>query len=172
MAQGHSCFWNGFAGVYVLCMKQDTPLSKDDLVKFFGLKPVENGDYRALSRVLKALGIRLVGGKTRWSVVWKALGLAEVQVPGRAEELRQPLLNARATAELLGVDPSTLYRWSKGQVPIDMPPFPKAIDLSNGGANTRSQCWRRAEVLAWHCHQELPNYARRSPVFGALTPTA
>ena len=153
-------------------MKQDTPLSKDDLVKFFGLKPVKNDDYRALSRVLKALGIRLVGGTTRWSVVWAALGLAEGQVPERAVELRQPLLDARATAELLGVDPSTLYRWSKGQVPIGMPPFPKVLDLSNGRANARSQRWRRAEILAWHCHQELPNYARRSPVFGALTPTA
>ncbi|WPZ31724.1 hypothetical protein T8A63_20585 (plasmid) [Sulfitobacter sp. OXR-159] len=151
-------------------MKQDKPLSKDDLVKFFGLKPVENGDYRALSRVLKALGIRLVGGTTRWSVVWKAFGFAEVQTPERAAELRKALLDARATAELLGVDPSTLYRWSKGQVPIGMPPFPKAIDLSNGGANTRSQRWRRAEVLAWHCHRDFPIYARQSPVFGGLTP--
>ncbi len=153
-------------------MKQDTPLSKDDLVKFFCLKPVKNGDYRALSRVLNALGIRLVGGTTRWSVVWKAFGLAEVQMPERAEELREALLNARAAAELMGVDPSTLYRWSKGQVPNDMPPFPKAIDLSKEGGNTRSQRWHRAEVLAWHCHKDLPIYAWRSPVFGALTPTA
>ncbi len=153
-------------------MQQDTPLSKDDLITYFCLKRVESGDYRALSRVLKALGIRLVGGTTRWSVVWKAFGLAEAQMPERAVELKQPLLDARATAELLGVDPSTLYRWSKGQVPIDMSPFPKAIDLSNGRANSRSQRWRRAEILAWQCHQDLPVYVRRSPVFGALIPTA
>jgi len=120
----------------------------------------------------EAPGNRLVGGTTRWSVVWAALGLAEAQVPGRAEELRQPLFDALTTAELLGVDPSTLYRWSKGQVLIGMPPFPKVLDLSNGRANARSQRWRGAEVLAWHCHQDLPVYVRRSPVFGALTPTA
>ena len=157
-------------GTYVPGMTHDTPLSKDDLVTFFRLKPVNNGDYRALSRVLRALGIRLVGGTTRWPVVWSALGLAPEQDLQRAAELREPLLDAKAAAALIGVTPSIIYRWSKGNVPARMPVFPKAIDLSNGRENARGLRWRRAEVLAWHSHETLPAYARTAPGFGSLIP--
>ncbi|MGY9039398.1 MAG: helix-turn-helix transcriptional regulator [Rhodobacterales bacterium] len=151
-------------------MTHDTPLFKNDLIKFFRLKPAKNDDYRALSRVLKALGIRLVGGTTRWPVIWLALGLAGQQDPMRAAELKEALLDAQTSAALIGVDPSIIYRWSKGRVPARMPPFPTAIDLSKGRKNARCLRWRRAEVLAWHSHQTLPAYARLAPAFGSLTP--
>ncbi len=83
---------------------QDKPLTKDDLVAFFCLKPVKNGDYRPLSRVLKALGIRLVGGTTRWSVIWTALGLATKQEPQRETELKEALLDAKTAAAHSQVD--------------------------------------------------------------------
>ena len=165
-----SCFLARMLGTYVPGMTHDTPLSKDDLVTFFRLKPVNNGDYRALSRVLRALGIRLVGGTTRWPVVWSAFGLATEQDLQRAAELREPLLDAKAAAALIGVTPSIIYRWSKGNVPARMPVFPKAIDLSNGRENARGLRWRRAEVLAWHSHETLPAYARTAPGFGSLIP--
>ena len=158
-------------GTYVPKMTHDTPLSKNDLMKFFRLKRVDDGDYRALSRVLKALDIRLVGGTTRWPVIWSAFELAVGQNPERAAELREPLLDAKTAAALIGVDPSIIYRWSKGRVPARMPPFPNAIDLSKGRKNARGLRWRRAEVLAWHSHQPLPVYERIAPAFGALTPT-
>lgn len=165
-----SCFLGRMSGTYVPPMTHDTPLSKDDLVTFFCLKPVNNGDYRALSRVLKTFGIRLVGGTTRWPVVWSAFGLAPEQDLQRAAELRKPLLDAKAAAALIGVTPSIIYRWSKGNVPGRMPVFPKAIDLSNGRENARGLRWRRAEVLAWHSHETLPVYARTVPSFGSLIP--
>lgn len=158
------------SGTYVPPMTHDTPLSKDDLVTFFCLKPVINGDYRALSRVLRALGIRLVGGTTRWPVVWSAFGLASEQNLQRAGELKVPLVDAKAAAALIGVTPSIIYRWSKGNVPARMPVFPKAIDLSKGRKNARGLRWRRAEVLAWHSHETLPVYARTAPGFGSLIP--
>lgn len=165
-----SCFLGRMSGTYVPPMTHDTPLSKDDLVTFFCLKPVNKGDYRALSRVLRALGIRLVGGTTRWPVVWSAFGLAPEQDLQRAAELREPLLDAKAAAALIGVTPSIIYRWSKGNVPARMPVFPKAIDLSNGRENARGLRWHRAEVLAWHGRQTLPAYARTAPGFGSLIP--
>ena len=165
-----SCFLGRMSGTYVPPMTHDTPLSKDDLVTFFCLKPVNNGDYRALSRVLKTLGIRLVGGTTRWPVVWSSLGLAPKQDLQRAAELRVPLLDAKAAAALIGVTPSIIYRWSKGNVPARMPFFPKAIDLSKGRKNARGLRWRRAEVVAWHSHETLPVYARTAPGFGSLIP--
>ena len=165
-----SCFLGRMSGTYVPPMTHDTPLSKDDLVTFFCLKPVNNGDYRALSRVLKTLGIRLVGGTTRWPVVWSALGLATEQDLQRAAELREPLFDAKAAAALIGVTPSIIYRWSKGNVPARMPVFPKAIDLSKGRENARGLRWRRAEVLAWHSYETLPVYARTVPSFGSLIP--
>ena len=149
----------------------DKPLSKDDLVAHFRLKPVKTGDYRALHRVLKALGIRLVGGTTQWSVVWSALGLAPQQDAQVAADLMEPLLNAKAAAFLIGVSPSIIYRWSKGRVPIDLPPFPTAIDLAGGRKDARGLRWRRAEVLAWHSRSPLPVYACKAPVYGSLTPT-
>ena len=165
-----SCFFARMLGTYVPPMTHDTPLSKDDLVTFFCLKPVNKGDYRALSRVLRALGIRLVGGTTRWPVVWSAFGLAPEQDLQRAAELREPLLDAKAAAALIGVTPSIIYRWSKGNVPARMPVFPKAIDLSKGRKNARGLRWRRAEVLAWHSHETLPVYGRTAPGFGSLIP--
>lgn len=152
-------------------MQLDKPLTRDDLVIFFGLKPVRSGDYRALSRVLSALGIRLVGGTTRWSVVWRALGLSPDQKPCDLADLAAPLLTAKAAAARVGVDPSIIYRWSKGAVPMGMPHFPKPIDLTTGRKGARGLRWRRAEVDAWHSHQPLPTYARQAPAFGALTPT-
>lgn len=148
----------------------DKPLSKDDLVAHFRLTPVKTGDYRALHRVLKRLGIRLVGGTTRWPVVWSALGLAPQQDARLATDLLEPLLTAKAAAALIGVSPSIIYRWSKGRVPADLRPFPTAIDLSGGLKDARCLRWRRAEVLAWHSHSPLPVYARKAPVYGSLTP--
>jgi len=149
----------------------DKPLSKDDLVAHFCLKPVKTGDYRALHRVLKRLGIRLVGGTTRWPVVWSALGLAPQQDARLVADLMQPLLTAKAAAALIGVSPSIIYRWSMGAVPAGMPPFPRPIDLTGGREGARGLRWRRTEVDAWHSHEPLPNYARKAPVYGSLTPT-
>lgn len=148
----------------------DTPLTRDDLVKFFGLDPVRNGDYRALRRVLSALGVRLIGGTTRWSVIWPAIGLAASQNPCHTAELTAPLLTAKSVAVLLGVDPSIVYRWSKGEVAVGLDPFPAVIDLSGGQKGARVQRWRRAEVLAWHSRQPLPDYTLKAPTFGSLTP--
>ena len=148
----------------------DKPLHRDDLVTFFRLKPVRTGDYRALSRILSALDVRLVGGTTRWSVVWRALGLSSDQRPCHLIELSEPLLTAKATAALVGVDPSIVYRWSKGAVPTGMSPFPKPIDLMGGREGARGMRWWRAEVLAWHSRQPLPEYIPEAPAFGSLTP--
>ena len=144
----------------------DKPLTRDDLCEFFSVKE------RGLGRVLRDLGIKLRGGTTRWSVVWRALGLAAEQDPAHHADLTETLLTARAVAELVGVaDPSIIYRWEKGAVPADTVPFPASIDISNGRKGARPKRWRRAEVLAWHTGRELPRYARAAPVFGALTPT-
>ncbi|GHF72073.1 helix-turn-helix transcriptional regulator [Seohaeicola zhoushanensis] len=148
----------------------EKPLTRDDLVRFFGLKPVRTGDYRPLSRVLSALGIRLVGGTTRWVVVWSALGLSADQKPCHLKHLTEPLITAKSAAAALGVDPSIVYRWSKGLVPNGMPSFPDAIDLSNGRTDARALRWRRAEIVAWHSREPLPGYARTAPPFGSLTP--
>ncbi|WP_068306586.1 AlpA family transcriptional regulator [Pararhodobacter sp. CCB-MM2] len=151
-------------------MQLDKPLSRNDLVKYFGLEPSKTGDYRPLLRVLSALGIRLVGGTTRWSVVWRALGLAAEQDLRNLDDLAAPLLTARAVAALTGVDPSIVYRWSKGAVPAGMPPFPAPIDLTCGRKGRRGLRWRRAEIIAWHSREPLPVYARPAPAFGSLAP--
>lgn len=148
----------------------NTPLTRDDLVKFFGLDPVKNGDYRPLRRVLSALNIRLIGGTTQWPVIWSALGLSASQKPCHVSDLTAPLLTAKSVAFLLGVDPSIVYRWSKGELPTDLNPFPTVIDLSGGRKGARVKRWRRAEVMAWHSCQPLPDYARKPAAFGSLTP--
>ena len=51
-------------------MKYDEPLDRTALAEFFGVKA------RGLPRVLKAYGIRLVAGQSRWPIVLKALGFA------------------------------------------------------------------------------------------------
>ena len=148
----------------------DRPLTRADLITFFALPETE--DTRPLARVRRALGIPLRGGTTRWPVVWRALGLAAEQDPAHHGELTAPLLTARAVADLVGVaGPSIIYRWEKGKVPANTPPFPASIDISAGREGARAKRWRRAEVLAWHTGRELPRYARAAPVFGALTPT-
>ena len=58
-----------------------------------------------------------------------------------------------------------------GAVPAGMPPFPRPIDLTGGREGARGLRWRRTEVDAWHSHEPLPNYARKAPVYGSLTPT-
>ena len=156
----------------------EKPLTRDDLEAYFSIeKRVQHHDrgrprdYRPLNRVLRDLDIRLLGGTTRWPVVWRALGLAEVQDPGHHADLTAPLLDAKAVADLVGVaDPSILYRWEKGKLPVGAAPFPASIDLSNGREKARAKRWRRAEVLAWHSRQPPPRYAKPAPVFGALTP--
>jgi len=148
----------------------DKPLTRDDLVRFFGLQPVKTGDYRPLSRILSALGIRLVGGTTRWQVIWGALGLSPDQQLYHIADLTTPLLTAPAAAELVGVSSSIIYRWSKGAVPSHMPPFPRPIDLTSGRNGARGLRWRRAEVIAWHSHQPLPVYAQKAPAFASLAP--
>lgn len=146
-------------------------LTRRDLCSYFSIPHADSGDYRAMHNVLRTLGIKLRGGTTRWSIVWQALGLSAEQNQRDIADLTAPLLTARVAANLLGhADPSIVYRWSKGQLPLGTPPFPTAIDLSNGRANARVKRWRQAEVLAWHCGQPLPQYAKLKPVFGALVP--
>lgn len=149
------------------------PLTRDELEAFFRIRKKEDTstDRRALAKVLCALGIRLRGGTTRWPIVWRALGLSETQDPGHCADLTAPLLTANDVAALIGVaDASIIYRWSKGKLPSDTPPFPAAIDLSHGRKDARAKRWRRAEVLAWHERRPLPRYAKAAPTFGALTP--
>lgn len=150
----------------------DKPLTRDDLESFFNLRKKRGGtDRRALNKVLRALGIRLRGGTTRWTVVMEALGLAAVQDAERWAELTAPLLTAADVARLLGLaDPSIIYRWAKGGVPPGTPPFPAVIDLSKGQQDARAKRWRRAEVLAWHEHRTPPRYAKAAPAFGSLIP--
>lgn len=151
---------------------QDQPLTRDKLEGFFRIrKKPGSRDRRALAKVLHALGIRLRGGTTRWSVVLRALGFSETQDPVHWADLTAPLLTANDVAVLLGVsDASIIYRWEKGRLAADVPPFPAAIDLSNGRKSARAKRWRRAEVLAWHEGRPLPQYAKSAPAFGALTP--
>ena len=121
--------------------------------------------------MLKALGISLRGGTTRWPVVWRALNLAEEQDPEHHKALTEPLLTARAVADLVGVaDPSIVYRWEKGAVPKGAGPFPCVIDLSGGRKDARAKRWREAEVQAWHMGKPQPRYAKPAPVFGAIEP--
>lgn len=151
----------------------DQALTRDDLEAFFRIrKKPGSTDRRALAKILRALGIRLRGGTTRWSVVMQALGLSETQDPAQWAELTTPLLTANDAATLLGkADASIIYRWEKGELPADTPPFPATIDLSNGRQDARAKRWRRAEVLAWHKRRTLPRYAKAAPAFGALIPT-
>ena len=153
----------------------DTPLTRANLTTFFALEPKHPSDHppdpRRLARVLKALGISLRGGTTRWPVVWRALNLAEEQDPGHHKALTGPLLTARAVADLVGVaDPSIVYRWEKGAVPKGAGPFPCAIDLSGGRKDARAKRCREAEELAWHMGKPQPRYAKPAPVFGAIRP--
>ena len=148
-------------------------LTRDDLEIFFHIrKKTESVDRRPLAKVLRALGIRLRGGTTRWPIVLRAIGLSETQDPRHWADLMAPLLTANGVAKLLGLaDPSIIYRWEKGKLPTGAPPFPAAIDLSNGRKAARAKRWRRAEVLAWHARQPLPQYPKAAPAFGAITPT-
>jgi predicted DNA-binding transcriptional regulator AlpA len=150
----------------------DHALSPTDLSVFFAVTRTEknSNDPRALRRIINALGIRLVGRTTRWPVIWRAIGLSEVQDPSHWCELTAPLLTAEGAAELLGVSSSIIYRWSKGDLPSDMPAFPDVIDLSGGRARARAKRWRRAEVRAWHMREPLPQYQQPTPKFGGLEP--
>ncbi len=145
----------------------DEPLTRDDLEVFFRIrKKPEITDRRALAKVLRALGIRLRGGTTRWSVVLPAVGLSEKQDSAHWTDLTAPLLTARDVAALLGhEDPSIIYRWEKGKLPAKAPPFPAAIDLSNGRRDARAKRWRQAEVLAWQKGEPVPEYAKATPAF-------
>ncbi|WP_323768528.1 hypothetical protein [Antarctobacter sp.] len=151
---------------------KDQALTRDDLEVFFCIrKNPGSADRRALLKVLCALGVRLRGGTTRWSVVLPAIGLSVTQNSAHWADLTAPLLTAKDVASLLGhEDPSIIYRWEKGKLPADTPPFPAAIDLSNGRKDARAKRWRRAEVLAWHARQPLPRYAKAAPAFGSITP--
>lgn len=142
----------------------NTSLTRKDLQAYFAISE------RGLGRVLRDLDIRLLGGTTRWPVVWRALGLAEVQDRAHHRDLMAPLLTAKDVGALLGVSASIIYRWEKGRLPAGASPFPAAIDLSGGRENARAKRWRRAAVLAWHTGGTLPRYAKAAPVFGALTP--
>ncbi|KUF11340.1 helix-turn-helix transcriptional regulator [Pseudoponticoccus marisrubri] len=151
----------------------DQALTRDDLEVFFCIrKKTGSADRRALAKVLRALGIRLRGGTARWSLILRALDLSETQDPRHWADLTAPLLTANDVATLIGAkDPSIIYRWEKGKLPADTPPFPPSIDLSNGRKHARAKRWRKAEVLAWHQGRPLPRYAKAAPAFGALTPT-
>lgn len=143
---------------------QDKLLTRSDLITFF------NTTERGLPRILRDLNLSLVGGTTRWSVVWRSLGLGENQDPAHVDDLQKRLLIARDVGDLLGVSTSIIYRWEKGKHPPGQRSFPGSIDLSNGRKNARAKRWRKAEVLAWHTGKPIPRYARAAPVFGALTP--
>jgi predicted DNA-binding transcriptional regulator AlpA len=149
----------------------EQPLTRPDLCSFLAIRFAKSGDQRGLHNVLRDLNIKLRGGTTRWPVVWTAIGLSENQDLRHYADLTAPLLTAQSVAELLGrKDPSIIYRWSNGQMPNGVPPFPAAIDLSNGRQSARANRWRQAEVLAWHANKPLPQYAKAAPIFGALTP--
>lgn len=151
----------------------DTPLKRSDLITFFALPEGRDGcppDPRPLSRILKDLGIPLRGGSTCWPVVWRALGLAEDQDPAHHADLTAPLMTAGQVAARLEVSPSIIYRWCKGHLPADTPPFPPVIDLSGGRKAPGAKRWRRAEVISWHERQPLPGYARPAPAFGSIRP--
>ena len=144
-------------------MKYDEPLDRTALAEFFGVKA------RGLPRVLKAYGIRLVAGKSRWPVVLRALGFAEQSNSERTEELMQSLLTAEGVANRIGLaDSSTVYKYAKGRGPKHLGSFPKPIDLSNGDKDARATRWRKAEIDAWINQQPQPKYDRIAPVFGAL----
>jgi len=144
-------------------MSYNDPLDRKDLADFFGVKE------RGLPRVLKAYGIRLVAGKSRWPVVLKSLGFAVQGDPGRTEDLLEPLLTAAGVADRIGVaDSSTVYKYAKGRGPSHLGPFPAPIDLSNGAKDARAMRWRKAEIDAWINKQSQPKYDRIAPGFGAL----
>ena len=143
---------------------QDNPLYRSDLITFF------NTTERGLPRILRDLNLRLVGGTTRWSVVWRTLGLDENQDPSHCDALKERLLTAQDVGGLCGVSTSIIYRWEKGKLPTGQRSFPGSIDLSNGRKNARAKRWRKAEVLAWHTGKPIPRYAQAAPAFGALTP--
>lgn len=143
----------------------NTPPDRERLRAFF------NVTERGLSPVLRDLGIRLVGGKAQWPVVWQALGLAPQQDPAHWAELTAPLMTAEEVAAYCGVTARAIHRWNRGEASAHMPPMPAAIDLSGGRKGARKTRWRRAEIVAWQNRQPLPVYARPKPVFGALKPT-
>lgn len=98
----------------------DQPLTRDDLEVFFRIRKKPGGtDRRALNKVLRALGSRLRGGTTRWSVVLRAIGLSETQDPAHWADLKTPLLTANDVVAQLGVaDASIIYRWGKGELAV------------------------------------------------------
>lgn len=147
-------------------MTDPGPITRDELKVFLAVKE------RGLAPVLRGLGIRLIGKATQWSVVWRAIGLAEDQDPADFDALKAPLLPASAVAELCGgVSTSIIYRWHKGQTARGVPALPPAIDLSCGRENARALRWRRSEIKAWHAIEPIPSYARPVPVFGTLLPS-
>lgn len=141
------------------------PPDRDRLRAFF------NVTERGLSPVLRDLGLRLIGGRIQWPVVWRALGLAPDQDPAHRAELTAPLMTAEEVARYCGVSARTVYRWRRGELPDHVPPMPAAIDLSGGRRNARKARWRRAEIVAWQNRRPQPAYARPAPVLGALKPT-
>lgn len=144
-------------------MSYEAPLSREDLQKFFAVTD------RGLPRVLRAQGIRLVNGKTRWPIVLRAMGFDEQRCPDRLDELMHPLLTTEQAAPILGIAAaSTVYKWAKGKSPEHLGPMPKSIRIWNGKKHERDHRWRRAELEAWIAEQPQPIYARLKPAFGAL----
>lgn len=140
------------------------PASRDDLKDFFAVKS------RGLGRVLRDLKLRPIGGKLQWGLVWEALGLSPEQDPSSFADLTKPLWNAAKVAEYCDTSTSILYRWQKGQCPKNMPPMPKAIDISNGRERAKGLRWRGPEIVAWQHQRPLPQYRLSKPRFGAITP--
>jgi len=132
-----------------------------------------NVSDRGLSHVLRRLGLPQRSRRFSRGFVWKSLGLSPDQDPANWEDLSVPLLTATEVAGILGIDPSTVYKWHDAKpARPGYPPMPRAIDLGCGAENTRGLRWRRAEIIAWDLQSPIPQYRKLAPVFGALLPTS
>ena len=117
--------------------------NRAQLAQFFQVAP------RGLGRVLRDLGLRMIGGTLQWGLIWQALGLSADQDPRHWADLKSPLWTAADVAAYCGVSSSIIYRWSAGKRPATMPRMPAPIDLSGGREGARALRWRRAEIVAW-----------------------
>lgn len=147
-------------------MRKLAPLDRPQLCRFLAVRP------RGLSSVLRDLGIRVIGGRVQFPVLWEAIGLDPAQPPEVWAELAAPLLTAAEIGAFCGVTPRTVYRWRHGghEEGAHRTPMPAAIDLSRGREDARRLRWRRSEIRAWQFGQPIPVYKRKLPGFGALKP--
>ena len=109
--------------------------TRGELHEYFGVGPEKAAE------ILNALG--LPPGRLRdWTTVWSALGLAPVQKRRLWDELRLPLMDVAAAADVAGRRPATVRGWcDRGEFP---PGFPPPFVF---GPRTRR--WIGLELRAW-----------------------